>query len=118
MKDVYSLADLHAWTEPPERIRLGVLGDPVAHSLSPPMQNAALAEAGLALRYARFQIAPNELVAALTRCAAFDFIGVNLTVPHKVAGFALVEECDAFAREFQSRSGSATVRTRRPCFRH
>ncbi|MGI8432333.1 MAG: shikimate dehydrogenase [Chthoniobacterales bacterium] len=99
MKEVYTLADLAAWTGPPEAIRLGVLGDPVAHSLSPPMQNAALAAAGLAPRYAKFQIAPNELATALARCAALGFIGVNLTVPHKVAGCSLVDECDAFARE-------------------
>ncbi|MEP6811032.1 MAG: shikimate dehydrogenase, partial [Chthoniobacterales bacterium] len=46
-------------------MRLGILGDPVAHSLSPQIQNAALEECGLALRYARFQVAPNDLSEAL-----------------------------------------------------
>ncbi len=41
-KDVYTLADLQNWREVDPPIRLGVLGDPVAHSLSPQMQNAAL----------------------------------------------------------------------------
>ncbi|MEO6872859.1 MAG: shikimate dehydrogenase [Chthoniobacterales bacterium] len=99
MKNFYKLSDLESWTEPPEEIRLGVLGQPVAHSLSPPLQNAALKEADLTMRYARFEISPNELARALDRCAALDFAGVNLTVPHKVAGFSLVNECDAFAQQ-------------------
>ncbi len=99
MKAVYTLGDLESWREPPEQIRFGVLGDPVVHSLSPPMQNAALTATGRPQRYARFQIAPNELEPALRRCSELGFIGVNLTVPHKIAGFSLVDEMDAFARQ-------------------
>ncbi|MBA3831083.1 MAG: shikimate dehydrogenase [Chthoniobacterales bacterium] len=97
MRKFHTLADLRDWKPGP--IRLGLLGDPVAHSLSPEMQNAALAECGFAPRYARFRILPNELGEALRLCAERDFIGVNLTVPHKVAGFALVEVEDQFARQ-------------------
>jgi len=55
VKEVYKLSDLEKGsvkkTRPP--IRLGVLGHPVAHSLSPQMQNAALEKSGLELRYGR-----------------------------------------------------------------
>jgi shikimate dehydrogenase len=96
MKEVYNLADLRDWPHaageevPP--VRLGVVGDPVAHSFSPQMQNAALAQSGLEMRYARFQVAPNELAEALELFRALAFVGVNLTVPHKIAALALVDE--------------------------
>ena len=103
MKEFFDLNDLHNWEEttreisPP--IRLGVLGDPVAHSKSPAMQNAALENAGLAMQYARFKIAPNELEAALRRMRDLGFVGCNLTVPHKIAALALVDEVEERARQ-------------------
>ena len=97
----YTLADLEKWDEiardidPP--IRLGVFGDPVAHSLSPEMQNAALRACEIDAQYARFHIRPNELRSALRFLRNLDFVGVNLTVPHKIAGFAQIDEADEFA---------------------
>jgi shikimate dehydrogenase len=76
-----------------------VLGDPVAHSLSPQMQNAALEKSGLEMRYARFEIAPDELQAALGFLPGLDFVGVNLTAPHKIAALTLVDEADETARQ-------------------
>jgi shikimate dehydrogenase len=105
----YTLADLEKWVEiahdidPP--IRLGVFGDPVAHSLSPEMQNAALRGCEIDAQYARFHIRPNELRSALRLLRNLDFFGVNLTVPHKVAGFAQIDEAD------ESASRSGTVNT-------
>ena len=98
MKDIYTLVDLQNWKRKKPPVRLGVLGDPVAHSLSPQMQNAGLEESDLGMRYARFQIAPDELKAALHLMREQDFVGVNLTVPHKVAALALVDEADETAR--------------------
>lgn len=72
-----------------------MLGDPVAHSLSPAMQNAALT----GVSYGRFQISPNELAQAIQRMRELDFIGINLTAPHKVAAFSLVDEASAFAQQ-------------------
>ena len=103
MKAVFDLEDLRDWEEtirdisPP--IRLGVLGDPVAHSLSPQMQNAALKECGLSCQYAAFQIAPNELAEALDLLRRLDFVGLNLTVPHKIAALSLVDEVEERARK-------------------
>jgi shikimate dehydrogenase len=96
--DRYTLADLQNWAEiardvtPP--IRLGVFGDPVAHSLSPQMQNAALRAFEINMQYARFHIRPNELRAALGFVRELDFVGINLTVPHKIAGLTQIDIAD------------------------
>jgi shikimate dehydrogenase len=81
--------------DPP--IRLGVFGDPVAHSLSPQMQNAALRACKIDMQYGRFHIRANELRSALSFLRALDFIGVNVTVPHKIAAFAQIDEADESA---------------------
>jgi len=105
----YTLADLEKWDkiardiDPP--IRLGVFGDPVAHSLSPEMQNAALRACEIHAQYARFHVRPNELRSALRFLRSLDFVGVNLTVPHKIAGFAQMDEPD----EFASRTGAVNT---------
>ena len=99
--DRYTLADLEKWSEvtrdvdPP--IRLGVFGDPVAHSLSPQIQNAALGAFEINMQYARFHIRPNELRSALRFIRELDFIGINLTVPHKIAGLTQIDVADESA---------------------
>jgi shikimate dehydrogenase len=109
----YTLADLDHWSdvtrdvEPP--IRLGVFGDPVAHSLSPQMQNAALGACDIHMQYARFHIRANELRSALLFLRKRDFVGINLTVPHKIAAFSHVDEAD----ESATRVGAVnTIRVR------
>lgn len=100
--DRYTLADLENWREavqnvrPP--IRLGVFGDPVAHSLSPHLQNAALKHCKIDMQYALFHIRANELRRALRNLSKLDFVGINLTVPHKIAGFGQIDEADEPAR--------------------
>ena len=110
MKDVYTLADLHAWeavtADEPVPLRLAVLGDPVAHSASPQMHNAALAECGLAARYCRLHIRPEEFAEALRMLAGRGFIGVNCTIPHKAAALAAVDEADENAQ----RAGGVNTR--------
>ncbi|MGH7982480.1 MAG: shikimate dehydrogenase [Candidatus Udaeobacter sp.] len=109
----YTLADLEKWSEvasdidPP--IRLGVFGDPVAHSLSPQMQNAALRACGIQAQYARFHIRANELRSALLFLRKLDFVGINLTVPHKIAASTQIDEAD----ESATRAGAVnTIRVR------
>jgi shikimate dehydrogenase len=100
--DRYTLADLENWAKaagkirPP--IRLGVFGDPVAHSLSPQMQNAAIEQSKIDMQYARFHIRPNELASALAFVSKLDFVGVNLTLPHKIDAVGLVDELDENAK--------------------
>jgi shikimate dehydrogenase len=102
----YTLGDLEKWLQiardidPP--IRLGVLGDPVAHSLSPEMQNAALRACEIAAQFARFHIRPSELRSALRFFRNLDFAGVNLTVPHKIAGFGQIDEADESASRIRA----------------
>ncbi len=98
MKEVYTLADLKNWAkiqkESAQPIRLGVIGDPVAHSLSPQMQNAALEHCQTKMAYARFQISPEELPESLKQMRDLDFVGANLTRPHKITAVPLVDEID------------------------
>jgi shikimate dehydrogenase len=102
MKDVYGFADLQNWreatagVEPP--IRLSVIGDPVAHSRSPQMHNPALAASGIAASYGRLHIRPEELTDALRLLVRHDFIGTNVTIPHKSAALALMDETEENAR--------------------
>ena len=100
MKELYTLADLRGWgakTKSP--VRLGVFGDPVAHSLSPQMQNAALENLGLKERYGRFQIAAEELKTGLELIRRSNFVGINLTLPHKTGALPLMAELDEVARK-------------------
>lgn len=98
LKEVYTLADLQNWDrlqpEAGRPIRLGVIGDPVAHSLSPHMQNAALKYCQIDLQYVRFQISPDDLGKALKQVRDRDFVGVNLTVPHKIKALPLLDDVD------------------------
>jgi shikimate dehydrogenase len=103
MKPVYTLADLQAWEvvtaqeKPP--LRLAVIGDPVAHSASPPMHNAALAACGIDVRYCRLHLRPEELVDALRILPEKGFLGINCTIPHKAGVLAAVDEADEGARQ-------------------
>src|SRR5215813_10023789 len=97
----YTLADLEKWNEIAKKIdppiRLGIFGDPVAHSFSPAMQNAALRACDINTQYVRFHIRPSELRSSLRFLRSLDFVGANLTVPHKIAGFTQIDKADEFA---------------------
>lgn len=81
--------------------RLAVLGHPVAHSRSPAMHNAALAELGLGdqWRYEAIDLAPDELEPRVRAMAGEGFVGANVTVPHKGAALALADILAETARE-------------------
>jgi shikimate dehydrogenase len=81
----------------PADLRLAVLGDPIAHSLSPEMQNAGLAARGIPVQYAKFQIKSGELAEAFSLLREREFIGWNVTVPHKVSACGLVDQIDPVA---------------------
>lgn len=65
--------------------RIGLIGWPVGHSLSPAMQNAAFAALGMDWEYILLPVPPGEVGAAVRRLAARGFRGANVTVPHKEA---------------------------------
>lgn len=102
-KAVYTIEDLRDWRGATAGemtpLRLSVMGDPVAHSASPPMHNAALEKCGIDARYCRLQIAPENLREALRLLPQNDFIGTNVTLPHKAAALELMDEVDDHARK-------------------
>lgn len=67
-----------------------VFGDPVEHSLSPAMHNAAYRALGMNRVYVAFHVRPGDLEKALRAIPALELIGVNLTVPHKERAAAIV----------------------------
>ncbi len=73
--------------------RVALLGKPVAESLSPPMQNAAFAAAGLDWEYVALEVEPEELDPAVRRAWA----GANVTTPYKQAVAALCDEAEGEA---------------------
>ena len=99
---ILTLGDIDGWSRP--GTALAVVGFPIVHSLSPAMQNAALASLAAedrrfdGWRYFRFEIRPDELPAALKLFHARGFQGLNITIPHKMAAFALAESADEAAR--------------------
>jgi shikimate dehydrogenase len=81
--------------------RLAVIGHPVAHSRSPAMQNAALAELGLAgeWRYEAVDVAPEVFEQKVRAMPGEDFAGANVTVPHKEAALRVADAPTEVARE-------------------
>jgi shikimate dehydrogenase len=77
-----------------------VYGRPIRHSASPAMQNAGIAALGLDWRYLAFDVHPGDLRQAIEGARAMKFIGLNLTVPHKLLAMELVDELDASAEKF------------------
>jgi shikimate dehydrogenase len=80
-------------------VRLGVCGWPVAHSRSPRMHNAALAALGLDdWRYQLLPVPPERLAETVRALPEAGFRGINVTIPHKEAAFALADAVTETAR--------------------
>ena len=90
MKHVYTLEDLKEG-DLPENTKLAVLGYPVSHSASPQMHQAALDALGIDVKYIRLELEPGSLSEAFELMQKHDFIGCNVTIPHK---FEARENCD------------------------
>ena len=73
---------------------LALIGDPVVHSLSPAMHNAAFAADGLDFVYVALNVGADDLPAAVRGAAALGLRGLNVTMPHKRAMIPLVDELD------------------------
>ena len=76
----------------------GVMGWPVGHSRSPLLHNFWLARAGIDGAYIPMAVPPDRLGEALRALPALGFAGTNVTIPHKEAAFAAVDEADDIAR--------------------
>lgn len=79
-----------------ERGRLVLIGHPVAHSLSPVMQNAALEAAGSALRYEAIDVLPENLESTLVTLRDQNAAG-NFTIPHKRLAMKSMQKCTPIA---------------------
>jgi shikimate dehydrogenase len=73
---------------------VALLGQPVAESLSPRMQNAAFAARALDWAYVACDVAPQRLEAAIDGLVALGFAGANVTAPHKAAAAELYDEAE------------------------
>jgi shikimate dehydrogenase len=76
----------------------GLLGRPVAHSLSPAMHEAAFLAQGMNCRYQAFLVEPAALPQAVAGLKALGIAGVNVTIPHKEAILPLLDEVTENAR--------------------
>lgn len=76
-----------------------IIGDPVHHSLSPAMQNAAFNALGLNSTYIAFRVTAGELKASIQSLRAINIAGFNVTIPHKVAVMKYLDELDATAKK-------------------
>lgn len=80
--------------------RLAVLGHPVSHSRSPAMQNAALGALELwDWDYEAIDVAPEQFEVKVQELTWEDFAGVNVTVPHKRAAFALADSASEASQQ-------------------
>ena len=79
--------------------RAGVIGDPVGHSISPGMYQPALDALGIPVVFERWHVTAPDLPAFVAGLRAPDFLGASVTVPHKLAVRALVDEIAESAQD-------------------
>lgn len=77
---------------------LGVIGHPVAHSLSPEIHNAFIRAAGIDAVYVALDVEPRELARAMAGLRALGFVGLSVTYPHKEAVIRWLDALDPVAR--------------------
>jgi len=77
----------------------GLIGDPVEHSMSPAMQNAAFRKLELDYIYVPFRVKSTELGQAIAGMRALNIRGLNVTAPHKVAVVQFLDELDHLAEK-------------------
>ncbi|MBI3978852.1 MAG: shikimate dehydrogenase [Chloroflexi bacterium] len=77
--------------------QLGVIGFPLRHSLSPVFQQAALDRCGIRATYRAWETPPEALADAVRRLREPDYLGMNVTVPHKQAVMAYLDRVDPLA---------------------
>lgn len=76
-----------------------IIGDPIHHSLSPAMQNAAFAAKGLNCTYIAFRVPEAELKESIESLRSINIAGFNVTTPHKTQVMRYLDELDSTARK-------------------
>lgn len=79
--------------------RMGVIGDPIAHTLSPAIHNKMAEHLGLCCEYTAHHVKNGELGQFVERTKAENFAGFNVTIPHKKDIMDFLDECDPYARK-------------------
>ena len=77
---------------------LAIIGDPIEHSLTPRIQNAAWRDKNIDIVNLAFRVAPDDLESAVKGARALGLLGLMVTIPHKEAVLALCDELDPSAR--------------------
>ncbi len=77
----------------------GLIGDPVEHSMSPVMHNAAFSETGVDFLYVPFRVKKEELGKAIEGMRALNMRGLNVTIPHKVEVIRFLDKPDPLAEK-------------------
>ena len=78
-------------------LKLGIIGYPIGHSISPVFQQAALDHCGIDGSYQAYQVAPESLQEFFQGLRQPGFLGINVTVPHKEAVIPYLDEVDDWA---------------------
>lgn len=76
---------------------VGLIGEPVEHSFSPPMHNEAFKTLGLDYVYVPFNVSPNNLKSAIEGANSLNIQGLNVTIPHKINVIKYLKELDPIA---------------------
>jgi shikimate dehydrogenase len=79
-------------------LRVGIIGDPVEHSISPAMQQPALDRLGVRATYEKWPTTAADLPGRIASLRSDDALGANVTAPHKLAVMELIDETTPLAR--------------------
>lgn len=77
--------------------RLGIIGYPIGHSISPVFQQAALNHLGLDISYQAWEVAPADVGGFVRNLRKLETLGINVTLPHKEAVIPFLDEVDDWA---------------------
>jgi len=80
----------------------GIIGDPIEHTMSPVMHNAAFKKLGIDCRYLPFRVTAEDLGAAISGLRALNIRGLNVTIPHKTAVIPFLDKLDASAERMDA----------------
>ena len=78
-------------------LQAGIFGYPIGHSISPAMHNAAFKHHGIDAVYEAWETAPEDLGVGVAALRSEDYLGANVTVPHKQAVMEHLDEIDELA---------------------
>ena len=79
------------------RKKVGIIGQPISHSISPVFQQAAFDYCSIDAQYEAWEVVPGDLQAFAKTLRSSDFLGCNVTVPHKEAAIGYLDQVDEWA---------------------